>query len=269
VTTDVVLVEDAGDGVTVVTLNRPERLNAMSRELVDGLHDVLDGLREDRDCRAVVLTGAGRGFCAGLDLKGFGATPEVEGRSRATQGMYVQEKIASLMPKLAELPQPVVAAVNGPATGGGLALALASDTRICTPTARFNAAFVKIGLSGCDVGVSWLLPRLVGPTLAFDMLLSGRLVEPEEALRTGLVLRVVPDGEVVEEALRVARSYAANTPFGVRMTKQVAWTNLSAPTLRTAIELENRTQILTSTTEDHREALTAFVEKRPATFRDR
>jgi enoyl-CoA hydratase len=181
----------------------------------------------------------------------------------------VQEKIASLMPKIAELPQPVVAAVNGPAAGGGLAIALASDTRICTPSARFNAAFVRIGLSGCDVGVSWLLPRLVGPTLAFDMMLSGRLVDAEEALRTGLVLRVVPEGEVLEAGLAVARSYAANTPFGVRMTKQVMWANLSAPTLRMGIELENRTQILATTTEDHREAMTSFLQKRQPEFRDR
>jgi enoyl-CoA hydratase len=183
--------------------------------------------------------------------------------------MEHQHMYAALTLRVRSIPQPVIAAVNGPAAGGGLALALASDTRLCAASARFNAAFVRLGLSGCDVGVSYLLPRIVGPTLAFEMMLTGRLIDADEALRAGLVLRVVPDGEVVPAALEIAHQIQANSPFGVRMTKEVMWSNLDAPSLEAAIELEDRTQILCSFTKDQREAISAFIEKRTATFDDR
>ena len=160
------------------------------------------------------------------------------------------------------MPQPVVAAVNGPAAGGGLALALAADTWVCSASARFNAAFVRIGLSGCDMGVSWLLPRLVGPTLAFEMMLTGRLVGAEEAAARGMVLRAVPDGEVVGAALEIARAICENTPLGVRLTKQTMWANLEAPSLENAIAFENRTQELCVQSEGFREVVTAFTERR-------
>jgi enoyl-CoA hydratase len=162
----------------------------------------------------------------------------------------------------------VIAAVNGPAAGGGLALALAADTRVCSESARFNAAFVRLGISGCDVGVSYLLPRTVGPTVAFEMMLTGRLIDATEARRVGLVLDVVPDGTVVDAALEIAKRILANSPFAVRMTKQVMWTNLDAADLDAAIQLENRTQILCAHTKDHHEAVAAFVERRPAMFTD-
>ena len=255
-----VLVEHRPNGIVLLTLNRPETLNAMSDELVAELHKTLDGLAEDETCRAIVLTGAGRGFCSGHDLSAFG------GRWTVPGGMRVQEAFANLTVRLRSVPQPVVAAVNGPAAGGGLALALASDTRICSRSARFNAAFVRLGLSGCDVGVSYLLPRTVGPTVAFEMMLTGRLIDAEEAERVGLVLRVVSDDEVVDAALAVAEQICSNAPFGVRMTKQVMWSNLDAPSLEAAIELENRTQILAAMTKDHLEAVAAFTGKRPAAF---
>lgn len=257
------------DGVRLVTLDRPETLNAMSPGLVGDLHDVLGEIGADGSCRAVILTGEGRGFCSGLDLSEPQVLEGTEDLGRVQAGMHVQQRIASLMVRLRELPQPTVAAVNGPATGGGLALALACDTRVAASSARFNAAFVRLGLSGCDVGVSYLLPRIVGPTLAFEMMLSGRLVDAEEAERRGLVLRVVGDGGVVDAALEVADGIVRNSPFGVWMTKEVMWANLEASSLRGAIDLENRTQILTSQTEDMREAMTAFVEKRDPEFRNR
>jgi enoyl-CoA hydratase len=161
----------------------------------------------------------------------------------------------------------VIAAVNGPAAGGGLALALASDVRIAAESARFNVAFVRIGLSGCDIGVSWLLPRLVGASRAFELMLTGRLIDAAEADRIGLVVRVVPDGSVVDAALETAELIAANSPFGVWMTKEVMWSNLETGSLHAGIDLENRTQILTSFSEDMREAMTAFLEKRPPEFR--
>jgi len=257
---------DPRPGIALLTLNRPERLNAMNHELVGDLHDALDDVGADRDVRVVVLTGAGRGFCAGLDLKGAGQAPGTEGLGRPQAGMASQQHIATLVPKLRGLRQPVIAAVNGPAAGGGFALTLASDVRVAAASARFNVAFIRIGLSGCDIGVSWLLPRLVGASAAFELLLTGRLIDADEALRIGLVGRVVPDGEVVDAALEVAEEIAANSPMGVWMTKEVMWSQLEVGSLQAGIDLENRTQILTSFSEDMTEAVTAFLEKRPARF---
>lgn len=261
-----VVVSEPEPGVMLLTLNRPERLNAMNHELVADLHAALDGIAGRRTCRAVILTGGGRGFCAGLDLKGAGTAPGSEGLGTVEAGLAGQEHIASLVPRIRHLPHPVIAAVNGPAAGGGLALALAADIRVAARSARFNVAFVRIGLSGCDIGVSWLLPRIVGVGPAFEMMLTGRLVDAEEALRMGLVSRVVPDGEVVDAAMEIARAIRANSPFGVRMTKEVAWAQLEVGSLEAGIALENRTQILASLTGDMREALAAFLEKRPPRF---
>ncbi|HET6774704.1 MAG TPA: enoyl-CoA hydratase-related protein [Acidimicrobiales bacterium] len=256
-------------GVTVVTLNRPDRLNAMNHELVQDLHDAFDELHADRSTRVVVLTGAGRGFCSGLDLKGAGQPPGAEGLGRVQAGMAAQQHIATLVPKMRSLRQPVVAAVNGPAAGGGLALALASDVRLAAPEARFNVAFVRIGLSGCDIGVSWLLPRLIGASRAFELLLTGRIVDAAEADRLGLVSRVVDDRPVLDAALDVAGEILANSPTGVWMTKEVMWSQLEVGSLQAGIDLENRTQIMTSMTEDMGEAVRAFLAKRPPDFSGR
>jgi enoyl-CoA hydratase len=265
--------EQVRPGITLLTLDRPDRLNAMSRELVSDLHDALDEIATDRECRVVVLTGAGRGFCSGLDLKETGddAAETVVGERDGgpPAGMRVQQHIATLIPQLRRLPQPVIAAVNGAATGGGLALALACDVRIAAESARFNVAFIRVGLSGCDIGVSYLLPRLVGASRAFELMLTGRMIDAAEADRIGLVLKVVPDAEVLDAALATAELIRANSPFGVWMTKEVMWSNLEAGSLQAAIDLENRTQLLASHTGDLVEAMTAFVEKRPPKFTGR
>ena len=257
---------DPRPGIALLTLNRPERLNAMSHELVADLHAALDEVGGDRDVRVVVLSGAGRGFCSGLDLKGAGAPPGAEGLGRPQAGMTGQQHIAALVPKLRSLRQPVIAAVNGPAAGGGFALALASDVRVAAASARFNVAFIRIGLSGCDIGVSWLLPRLIGASAAFELLLTGRLIDAEEARRVGIVSRVVPDGDVLDAAVEIAEEIAANSPMGVWMTKEVMWSQLEVGSLHAGIDLENRTQILTSFSDDMSEAVAAFLEKRPARF---
>jgi enoyl-CoA hydratase len=257
------------DGVVQLTLDRPDRLNAMNFELISDLHEALDEVAADHSCRAVVLTGAGRGFCAGLDLKGTGTAPGAEGLGKVQGGLTGQQHIARLVPRLRSLPKPVIAAVNGPAAGGGLALALASDIRIAAESARFNVAFVRIGLSGCDIGVSYLLPRLVGAARAFELMLTGRIIDAAEAERIGLVLKVVPDGSVVDAALETAALIARNSPFGVQMTKEVMWSALEVGSLQAAIDLENRTQILTSMTEDMREAVSAFLAKRDPVWKNR
>jgi enoyl-CoA hydratase len=241
----------------------------MDVTLVTELHAALDAVAADRACRVVVLTGEGRGFCAGLDLAGYGAAPDSEGRGTVGAGFATQQHIAALVPRMRSLHQPVIAAVNGAAAGGGLALALASDVRIAATSAKFNVAFVRIGLSGCDVGVSWLLPRLIGASRAWELMLTGRVIDSAEADHIGLVTRVVPDGSVIESALETAELIARNSPWGVRMTKEVAWSQLEVGSLQAGIDLENRTQILSSMTGDMQEAIGAFVEKRPPAFTNR
>jgi enoyl-CoA hydratase len=261
--------EVAEEGITLLTLDRPDRLNAMSIELVADLHAALDDIAADRACRVVVLTGAGRGFCSGLDLKGIGSNPSSEGLGRAPAGLTTQQHIATLVPHLRSLRQPVIAAVNGAATGGGLALALAADVRIAGTSARFGVAFVRVGFSGCDIGVSWLLPRLVGASRAFELMLTGRVFDSEEADRLGLVTRVVPDDQLLDRALETARLIVGNSPFGVWLTKEVMWSNLEVGSLQAGIDLENRTQVLASFTEDQQEAVAAFLEERPPAYRYR
>lgn len=261
-----VRIEEPATGIKLVTLDRPEKLNAMNSALVGDLHHAFESLAADDSVRVAVITGAGRGFCAGLDLSEGATPPAFEDRSALRRGWATQEWISALIPAMRELPFPVIAAVNGAASGGGLALALGADVRVAARSARFNVAFVRIGLSGCDIAVSWLLPRLVGASRAWELMLTGRLIDAEEAERIGLVVRVVPDGEVVEAALETADLIAANSPFGVRMTKQVAWSQLEIGSLRAGIDMENRTQVMTSQSGDLREAMAAFVEKRPPEF---
>jgi enoyl-CoA hydratase len=183
-------------------------------------------------------------------------------------GLVVQQAIASLVPLMRGMRQPIIAAVNGAASGGGLALTLASDIRIASASARFNVAFVRIGLSGCDIGVSWLLPRLIGASRAYELMLTGRFLPAEEAKQIGLVLDVVPDGTVVDAALKEADLIVANSPFGVQMTKEVMWSQLEIGSLAAGIDLENRTQLLASQTGDMAEAIAAFLAKRPPNFKD-
>jgi enoyl-CoA hydratase len=261
-----VLVTQPQSGVTQLTLNRPEKVNAMNSELIQELHEALDDVARDRNCRVVVLTGAGRGFCAGLDLSGYGTAPGADGLGAVQGGFSTQTHIAALIPHLRSLPVPVIAAVNGPAAGGGLALALGSDVRIAAASARFNVAFVRVGLSGCDIGVSWLLPRLIGASRAWELMLTGRIIDAPEADHIGLVTRVVADEALLDTALETAALIVANSPWGVRMTKEVAWSQLEIGSLQAGIDIENRTQILSSFTGDHREAVAAFFEHRPTSW---
>lgn len=256
-------------GICQITLNRPGVLNAMNLALIEQLYDVLRRVANDRSCRVVIMTGAGRGFCAGLDLGGYGTVPGTEEQGPVQQAFATQQHIAGLIPALRRLPQPVIAAVNGPAAGGGFALVLGSDIRLAACSARFNAAFVRIGLSACDIGTSWLLPRLVGAGRAHELLLTGRPFDAEEAARIGLVLEVVPDEQLLDRALGEAELVLANSPMGVRMTKEVMWSALEIPGQQAAVDFENRTQVMLTQTADHAEAVRAFVERRPAHYLDR
>jgi enoyl-CoA hydratase len=253
-------------GIALLTLNRPDRLNALSQGLIAELHQVFDQLAADRSTAAVVLTGAGRGFCAGVDLQEMETPEGSKALDGPMRGMATQEHLSTLITHIRRIPQPVIAAVNGAAVGGGMALACACDVRVASTAAKFGTQFIKVGVSGCDVGISYLLPHLVGAGRAFELILTGRLIDGEEAERIGLVSRVVPADDVVEAAMEIARVIAGHSPFGVWMTKEVLWANLDAPNVETAMRLEDRTQILAINTGDFKEAATAFVEKRAPKF---
>jgi enoyl-CoA hydratase len=255
------------DGIAQITMNRPDKLNAMTAEMVEQLHEAITMLGRDRDVRVVVLTGAGRGFCAGLDLGGYGDAPGFAWNGAVEKGFAIQKHIASLIPRLRSIPQPVISAVNGPASGGGFALVLGSDIRIAAQTAKFNAAFIRIGLSACDIGTSWLLPRLIGAARAQELMLTGRLFDAEEALRIGLVFDVVPNEVLTDAAFAKAEEIKLNTPLGVALTKEGMWTALEIPGLQAAIDLENRQQIMASFSDDARETRRAKLEGRAPEFR--
>ena len=258
-----ILSESIEEGVTLLTLNRPERRNALALSLLRDVTEELKRLRHDRATRVVILNGAGPSFCAGADLVQEGEVPPgAEEMGELGFAYRMQEEIAELMIAVHELPKPVIGAVHGAAVGGGLALALACDMRVAADTARFGSVFIRVGLSSCDVGTSYFLPRLVGPGRAFELMTTGRHFDAAEALEMGLVQSVVPEGEEVDKALESARLMVENSEYGVWMTKSGLWTNVDAPSLRHAMELENRTQILGTFTGNMTEAMHAFREKR-------
>jgi enoyl-CoA hydratase len=254
--------------VRLLTLDRPERLNAMTSELCSALHAELDSIAADRSVRAVVVTGEGRGFCAGLDLGGYGDAPSNDGSDPARDRLGNQQHMSSLILKLRATPQPVIAAVNGPAAGVGRARARGGDIRYAAREAVFRAAFLNIGVSNCDMGVSWLLPRLVGASRSFELLLTARRVDAEEALRIGLVADVVDGDALLARALEGAEQIAAWAPWGVRLTKQGMWSALEIPSEQAAVEYEDRQQIMSTHGTAPPEAISAFLEKRPASFSD-
>lgn len=243
-----VRLEHPEPGIALLRLARPQNLNALGDDTVAAIARLLDGIGADPAVRALILTGEGKGFCAGFDLGLAADAPGSAELGETAAWMRRQEAFAALVTRLRALPQPVIAAVNGPANGAGLGLALAAEIRIAGRAAKFNAAFVRVGMSSCDIGVSWLLPRCVGLSRAFDIMLTGRMVDAAEAERIGLVSETVDDAALLPRAMDVARTIAANSAFGVWMTKRGTWANAETGSLQAAIELENRTQILARTT---------------------
>jgi enoyl-CoA hydratase len=251
------------DGVLLVEMNDPERYNALSTAMIRELGDVFVALKDDREARVVVLAARGRGFCAGANMGGESDTPpRAEGRGPVGFIHEYQQYLADLMLAIHEARPPVIAAVHGAAVGGGLAISLACDMRVASPDAYFASHFIRVGLSSCDVGTSYWLPRIVGPGIAAELMLTGRRVPAEEALRIGLLNRVVEREALMDTALEIAAGITANSEFGVIMTKLGLWANFDASSLRAAMELENRTQVLGTFTGNMAEAGKAFREKR-------
>jgi len=247
------------------TLDRPDALNTLNMRLVEEYHAVLDALAADTETRIVVLRGAGRAFCAGLDLKETGFI----GDGSVTAAMRGQQRISQLAIKMRRLPQVFLACVHGPACGGGFMLALASDIRLAGESARMNAAFIKLGLSGCDVGVSYLLPRLLGASVASELILTGRFLHAQRALALGLVSAVVPDEKLEEEARSWLADLLRTTPLGLRLSKEALNASIDMGSLEAVIAMEDRNQVLCARSEDFREGVSAFLAKREPSFRDR
>jgi enoyl-CoA hydratase len=240
-------------------MNRPERLNALNPRLIEELRHFFTDLYWKHDIRVVVLKGAGRAFCAGLDLKdrsGDNAPRTV------SNGLKGQRSISEIVMAMRRCPQPIIALVNGAASGGGFAFALASDVRIAAPEARMNAAFIRIGLSACDIGVSYFLPRMVGSSVAAEYMLTGRFIDAERGHQLGLISKVVASDKLDEEGRAMVKDMLHATPLGLRLTKEALNHAIDAQSLEAAIAMEDRNQILCAQGEDFREGISAFLEKR-------
>jgi enoyl-CoA hydratase len=236
-------------GVLVLQLNRPQQLNAINQVMRDELRAAFADIAADRSVNVVVLTGAGRGFCSGIDIRNFGGTT-LEASDPAIDRLRFQEEMAALPQAIWDLPQPVIAAVNGPCVGAGFALCLASDIRICSTAATFGNGAILLGLSGGEMGMSYHLPRIVGTSVAADWMLTGRTVPAVEADRRGLVSGLLEPDRLMAGALELASGIAELAPLGVQLTKRALQVNTDATGPAAAMELENRNQVLTHATDE-------------------
>jgi enoyl-CoA hydratase len=261
-------VTDDGDHVRIVRLARPERLNALSIDLAVELDATLAAVGGDNQARVVILTGTGRAFCSGLDLKDYGIIPNIDGLSVHRIASRSMRIYSQLTKRLRAIPQPVIGAVNGPAFGGGMCLALGADLRIAGASAEFNATGIVNGLTSTEMGAGWILPRLIGSANSNDLLLTGRRVDAAEALRMGLVSRVVDDDELMDEARAMAASMVRYSHYGLEMTKQALWAELEISSLDAAIEFEDRNQLMAGFTDNLPEAIRAFDQGRDPVYLD-
>jgi enoyl-CoA hydratase/carnithine racemase len=257
---------DREESVDWLTLNRPEALNSINTQMVTELRDYFRGLMENTNTRVVVMRGEGRAFCAGLDIKQADNMVDSAGHRPVGSGWGFQGYLAEVYLLMRRCPQPIISLVQGAACGGGFAFVLASDIRIASENARMNAAFIRIGLSACDMGTSYFLPRLVGTSLASELMLTGRFIKADRALATGLVSEVVPSEQLVEAAKPYLDEMLTTSPMGLRLTKEGLNMAIDASGLEQAMAIENRNQILCSRSEDAREGMRAFIEKRPPVY---
>jgi enoyl-CoA hydratase len=266
---DFVLVERPQPHIALVTLNRPERMNSMAFDIMLPLRDALAGLTHDNDVRVVVLTGAGRGFSSGADHKSAGSVPHVEGLTRPTYALRSMEILDEVILAMRRLHQPIIAAVNGAAIGGGLCLALAADIRVAASDAYFRAAGINNGLTASELGLSYLLPRAIGSSRAFEIMLTGRDVDAAEAERIGLVSRQVPAEQLLGTCYEIAARIAGFSRPGTELTKRTLWTGLDASTLEGHMQAEGLGQLYVRLlTANFEEAVAARAEKRPPVFTD-
>lgn len=258
-------VERRGE-IEIITLNRPEALNAMSPELADELAEYFQGLQKRRDVRVVLMRAEGRAFCAGGDLDS--AAFAAPGSGRVQRQYDIQIRYSNVIRGMRACPQPIIGLIQGPAAGAGFSVALACDVRYCTSQAKFNAAYIRVGVGGTDMGSGYFLPKLVGLSVASEFLLTGRFITPQRALAIGLVSEVVEADALLDKGLELADDMLKTAPMGLRMTKESINAQAQLGSIDAALALEDRQQILLMETADHREAIAAFKQKRPPVYND-
>ncbi len=266
------------NGIGILTLNRPEKLNAINFQMENELHELYDSLMINLDCRVLILRGAGRAFCAGTDLQEaltlnskrtpaeyekfhFLNVPET-----VKKKIYHQWHITQLIVKMRKISQPIIAIIQGPASGGGFGFAMAADIRIASEGGKFNNASINLGLTGADVGGSYFLPRLIGASRAAEILYTGRFFGAKEAEKIGFVLKVVSEEDLLDSALKLAEELLSKSPLGLRMTKEAVNLSMDSPSLETIIQLENRGIVLSFCSKDTNEGASAFMEKRKPNY---
>jgi enoyl-CoA hydratase len=264
-----VLLDKPRPGVALITLNRPERMNAMAFDVMIPLREAIEAVSLDNDVRVVVLTGAGHGFCSGADLEDPGVMPNIEGLTVTTIAQRAMELLDDVILALRKMHQPVIAAINGAAIGGGFCLSMATDIRVASDAAYFRAAGINNGLTSSELGISYLLPRAIGSSRAFEIMLSGRDVDAAEADRIGLVSRVVPDDELLETCYALAEGIIGFSRIGVELTKKLLWSSLDASSLSAHMAHEGTAQLYVRlTTQNFEEAIRARKESRPPVYND-
>lgn len=264
-----VRVERPGDGIALVTLNRPDRMNAMAFDVMIPLRDTLRQVSDDNDVRVVVLTGAGSAFCSGADLEDPGRVPGIEGLTLPTIALRSMELLDEVILTIRRMHQPLIAAVNGPAIGGGFCLALACDIRVAARTAYFRAAGINNGLTASELGLSYLLPRAIGSARAAELMLTGRDLAAEEAERIGLVSRVVDDAELLDACRELADRIIGFSRPGIELTKRMLWSSLDASSMTAHMDHEGLGQLFVRlTTRNFEEAVSARRDKRAPDFKD-
>jgi enoyl-CoA hydratase len=255
--------------VSLITLNHPARVNALSFALVEGLYDALATVAKDNDTWVVVMNGAGKGFCSGLDLTDVGLPPDIDGLPMSRIAIRAMHYMADIVPTMRNIPQPIIAAIHGASWGGGFCVALGADIRVAARSARFCGAGIVNGLTGSGLGISSLLPRLIGSSRANEIILTGREVDAVEAERIGLVSRLVDDAALLDTAYEIAGGICELSPHGVAMTKRLLWSSAETGSLQAAIDHENRNQLLVRlTTNNLDEFLKARKEGRKPKYED-
>jgi enoyl-CoA hydratase len=264
-----VSIEKPRDQVTLITLNRPERMNAMAFDVMIPFREALAEVGNDNATRVVVVTGAGHGFCSGADHEDSGIVPNIDGLTVPTIALRAMELLDEVITTIRKLHQPVVAAVNGAAIGGGMCLALACDVRIASTAAYFRAAGINNGLTASELGISYLLPRAIGSSRAAEIMLSGRDVDAAEAERIGLVSKVTSPETMLDECYALAERIIGFSRPGIELTKRMLWDSLDASSLGSHMHHEGIAQLFVRlTTQNFEEAVRARKQKRPPVFRD-
>ena len=264
-----VLLDHPRPHVALITLNRPERMNAMAFDVMIPFRELLERVSADNDVRVVIVTGAGRGFSSGADHEDAGIIPNIAGLTKTTIAQRSMELLDDVILAIRKMHQPVIGAINGAAIGGGMCIALAADIRIAAHEAYFRAAGINNGLTAAELGLSYLLPRAIGSSRAFELMLTGRDVDAAEAERIGLVSRAVAADELLEACYETAERIIGWSRVGVELTKRMLWSSLDASSLRAHMDHEGTTQLYVRlTTQNFEESVRSRKENRRPEYRD-